>query len=383
MAEFAVKIGDSEHYDDKDILCAFNRRRIGCTHMQHLCHKKHAARSGDGLILPGSLTQKMLERVSRSRFERVSKHEVRRVRLATLDAEVFTGPEYVVTIDGESPRHVRYPDEIAVYRSNRRSREKAILIAAEEHGEAALTFTEGRYDLRINGVPRAVMWALVSPEVQYVDEYVARRLAAGKKPMFGTPGREVWYGGKTDHSVAAVDDVWTQIETHSEHRRANYNYWPMSVESPPTEITLSLSPDFRKRLRKLGLPEPFQIQYFGADREYHVGIEGQRVTAIRGGREARDHFFLAVDEFDDATAEDLVAPLRRDSGKTDEFGRTVWAVEKKRKHQVDWRNLPGISAETIAKIEDKRQYVDGRRKSSFERSAIVVAKNLEAVQWQQ
>jgi len=249
MAEYALKIGDTSTYDDGDILCAFTDRHIQATHMQHLTHKRLAAKDGHGLIPPDSLIQARLERVSQFRFERLDKRTIQRIVIATEQA------------------------------------------------------------VKLSHTPNA--------DGEYIDvpEFVARRLKAGTRPMFGRPGREVWYGGNTDYSQAAVDDVWHHIETHTEHRKANYDLFPA------------------------------------------------------GTRDLIDHFFVVTDSFDDATANELVAPLLNDKGE----------MVKKRKHQVKWGELPGISAKTRDDIRDKSRSVDGRRKGSFRRADIVVAKSLTAV----
>jgi len=321
VAELALKV-DPGGDDDGDCTCAFNDRMIAWKHMQKICHHRHSTRS-HGLILPGSLTQKMLERVSEFRFERIGKNEAQRVILATMDVERLSGMAVV--------------------------------------------------------------------------QFITRARRSKNRIIFGEYGREVWYGGNTDTSMAAVDDVWAEIESHEPpepppfvpvddsdeppveeeyvpYLRKDHTQWPMGVEQPPSQITLTVPPHVARRLERMGRPRPFEVKYFGADRQNRIGIEGDRVSTILGGQEGRNNLFIRVDDFDDAEASRLVAPEMRDTGEVDKNGEPIMEMMKKRQCKVDWRNL--LSADSIAVVDDKRQYVDKRAKSSFVRRDIVVTKPL-------
>lgn len=95
MAELLLCVTDEVRpdtaYQDGDIVCAFNDRRILCCHAEMHCHPRRAPRNGSGLILPGSLAQRWYERTAQYRFERVSATEVRRTVIATGQVEVI-GP---------------------------------------------------------------------------------------------------------------------------------------------------------------------------------------------------------------------------------------------------------------------------------------------------
>ncbi len=188
MAELALKVGDNSTYKDGDILCAFNRRRIGCAHMQHICHHRKYPLV-NGLRAVGTLAQYMKEAISQYRFERISASTVKRVEISGGKEEEFS---------------------------------------ATPNGE-------GHYI--------------------HVAEFVERRLASPNHALFGSPGREIWYGGRTDMSAAKVDGVWAEIESTTAKRRVDYPLWPA------------------------------------------------------GGDDLKMHLFLTVDEFDDAEAERLVGPL--------------------------------------------------------------------------
>lgn len=75
---------------------------------------------------------------------------------------------------------------------------------------------------------------LFTQESEVVDtdavEWMARRLATNlkptnsTKPIFGTPGNEVWYGGKFD--VTKASDVWDMLEKEG-YDRTNYKDRPL------------------------------------------------------------------------------------------------------------------------------------------------------------
>ena len=78
MAELLLKVDDGSNYEDGDVLCAFNRRRIRWCHAQHLTTIRYDVFNGDGLRPVGSLAQKALELTKQYRFRRISRTEVRR-----------------------------------------------------------------------------------------------------------------------------------------------------------------------------------------------------------------------------------------------------------------------------------------------------------------
>jgi hypothetical protein len=95
MAELVLKIGSPDPgnplaYQDGDILCAFNRRRIRQVHAEHVCDVRKTAFNRDGLRVD-SLARDFRERTARYRFERVSATELLRTDLATLATKTI-GP---------------------------------------------------------------------------------------------------------------------------------------------------------------------------------------------------------------------------------------------------------------------------------------------------
>lgn len=142
----------------------------------------------------------------------------------------------------------------------------------------------------------------------HVQEFIQRRVAAGKVPFFGSPGRERFYtgDGRSDYSSARLDTVWTAIETQTPERETNYEQWPWSRAEKARQLVVQ------------------------------------------------------VDDFDEATRADLVAPLL-DVDET---------VLKQRKSRVDWRSLSGV---VEADVLDPTQEVD-LRGTEFLRSSIVSEK---------
>lgn len=92
MAELVLKVGDypdAKGYQDGDIICAFNQRRIRCTHAQYICHIRDTAFNGDGLNVDG-IARKYQEFTYQYKFERVSEKEIKRIELSSMKEEVFS-----------------------------------------------------------------------------------------------------------------------------------------------------------------------------------------------------------------------------------------------------------------------------------------------------
>jgi hypothetical protein len=88
--EIVLAVRDQTGYQSGDILCAFNQKRIGLVHASHICHPKKFGFSSSGLRQPGTLLERMLRRSYQYKFQRVSRTEVERMDLATLDVEIFS-----------------------------------------------------------------------------------------------------------------------------------------------------------------------------------------------------------------------------------------------------------------------------------------------------
>lgn len=155
-------------------------------------------------------------------------------------------------------------------------------------------------------------------EYIHVPEFVERRLAHSHHAMFGSPGREVWYGGRTYYDNDKMNLVWNDIETYSAFREVDHVLWP-------------------------------------------VGSDDLRV-----------HFFCSCNDMTDAEAEELVAP------QVDEKDPENPITEKRRSYKVAWRDLSGLSIGTQDDVTDVAKSVDIRKAVTFDRSLIVSVKPLIA-----
>jgi hypothetical protein len=221
--------------------------------------------------------------------------------------------------------------------------------------------------------------------------FLAVLLARSNHCIFGSPGAEVWYGGRTEQTHAAQDRVWAEIEAHSSHREVDYQRWPLPMEKPAESVELSLPADNRRKLIRLGRLPPFKVQYFGDDRRYHEANEGTTVTAIQGGREGRDVLFVSVDDFDEDTRQGLEEPQYQvdadgkfiwKNPKTDETvasderppdGAWDYVRAKKRRRRVNWEAVPELLAKA-KDIRDRTKWLDLRDDVTFDRVADVELK---------
>ena len=146
-----------------------------------------------------------------------------------------------------------------------------------------------------NATPRQVDGKMQHANVEL---YISRRLAHGRHKIFGTPGAEVWYGGRTDVSNAKLDLVWTAIEAKTAHLEADFPRWPA------------------------------------------------------GNRDLISHLFITVDDFSEKEASDLVSP------ELDLTDPDNPITVKKRSRHMDWRDE--IDSGEHAAIEDKNTSVDLR-----------------------
>jgi hypothetical protein len=104
-------------------------------------------------------------------------------------------------------------------------------------GEFALHITkEFRFDRVANEVVRTTLSTMdqetlgptpnAAGEYIHVVEWLERALDNPKHKVFGEPGSEYWYGGKSDYAAAKIDAVWAEIEKRTPQRRADYPLWP-------------------------------------------------------------------------------------------------------------------------------------------------------------
>ncbi len=175
MAELVLKVGDSlnpKGYEDGDIMLAFNDRRILHVHSEHACSPRlHPDRSpregGFRLLVRGTLFEDFSAITHRYRFERISRREVRRVDLITLDEEILSDVPRL--LDGKT--------------------------------------------LHIN----VALW-------------IERRLKSDRHKIFGTAGAEVWYSKsrKAGPDLLSLDNLWLRIESETPQLKSEHTHYPMS-----------------------------------------------------------------------------------------------------------------------------------------------------------
>lgn len=93
MAELLLKVGTvgpDPLYQDGDIVCAFNQKRIKHVHAQHICHIKNFGFNIFKLRAADTLAKVYHEKIYKYKFERISAREIRRTNLDTLEEEIFS-----------------------------------------------------------------------------------------------------------------------------------------------------------------------------------------------------------------------------------------------------------------------------------------------------
>lgn len=151
----------------------------------------------------------------------------------------------------------------------------------------------------------------------HVGLYIQRRLLHAKHMIFGTPGAEVWYGGRTRATTAIIDDIWTLIEANTLYLKANFGKFPW-------------------------------------------GLNDQM-----------DHLVITVDDFDNAVRSELESSIYDNADPP--------VMTKRRKNKVDWKNLPGMTQKIIDDTLADGVKVDISDTFSFSRSQIVDAKTVVVI----
>lgn len=169
MAELVLQVGPHPRYEDGDILCAFNDRRVSEVHCAHICsprlNPELNPRTKAGFLTPATLAEDMLAASHRYKFVRVSTLEVMRIDLDTLDEVVFSN----------KPRD-------------------------------------------IDGKAQAID----------VPLFIARRLRSPDHGLFGAEGAEYWFGGERPPQMDALDVLWSRIEAETPLTKADHTLWPLT-----------------------------------------------------------------------------------------------------------------------------------------------------------
>ena len=112
----------------------------------------------------------------------------------------------------------------------------------------------------------------------HVTPFLKRRLKHPRHKIFGETGSEYWFGGTRQFSAT---EIWSVLEQHSDHSRADYRTWPFSFAERSHFLPMSCAgydgheddishPTAQKRCEPVtednGTPEPIDI----AKREWFV-----------------------------------------------------------------------------------------------------------------
>lgn len=92
-------------------------------------------------------------------------------------------------------------------------------------------------------------------EAMDVALFIQRRKQRLDNYLFGTPGAEVWYGGRQEHSHAKLDQVWNAIETKTAHREQNFSDWPAGVQDVKSHLLLRMNDMLDAEAETLVAPE--------------------------------------------------------------------------------------------------------------------------------
>lgn len=208
-------------------------------------------------------------------------------RILRVHADMLCHPRKVtITTDGLRADSVArlYREQVYEYRFERVSRNEA----------RRTNFITGKQDI-VGNRPNA------QGERINVTLYLKRQLANPNHAIFGTKGREVWYGGAKRARREDMDRAWDAIENATALRRADFSMWPHSE---------------RELHHYLALPcEDFDDEMAGR----------------AAGRE-----YTTVPDVDP------------------DWDEALFSIARKRRFAIDWRALPGI--DTRRAIRQSERY---------------------------
>lgn len=93
-AEIMIETGMHQSFEDGDVVCCFNRRRIRHKNSESLCHVRHAGFGPEGTRVPDSLPEQFFKHTYRYKYQRVSATEVMRTDLNDQSQEL-QGPDKI------------------------------------------------------------------------------------------------------------------------------------------------------------------------------------------------------------------------------------------------------------------------------------------------
>ena len=87
--------------------------------------------------------------------------------------------------------------------------------------------------------------------------FLRRRMRNAGNLIFGAEGSEVWFGGQSDFSAAAVQAIWQGIEARTGIRRnvARWRLWPMGKQDIRSHLALRMESFTDNQVRSLVEPQ--------------------------------------------------------------------------------------------------------------------------------
>jgi hypothetical protein len=147
----------------------------------------------------------------------------------------------------------------------------------------------------------------------HVVELLARRLKHAKHLFFGTPGNEIWYGGRSDLSDAAINPVWDRIEADTPLRKADHGRWPLTPMEKHKFLPLP-SQDFTTQTRANIMSAEFdydsnQPEWSDVPKEAGDNITNKRRTHISNWRDLVPNVADVLNESVEVDLRDSVADV--------------------------------------------------------------------------
>lgn len=195
--ELLLKVGSNgpdPEYQDGDIVCAFNERRVLCCHAEMICHVQKVELNSEGLNPEDCLTRWMLEQFSQFKFERVSATEVKRTN-------TLTGSSNIINSTPNSNGECMLVDQFLV---NKRKRNDHSIFGRE----GAEVWFGGKIDTAIENVN--LLWDKIENESDNIrDDHQRWPLSEVEKKSF--------LGINTNHEDHENDCDDGECEEHVRH----------------------------------------------------------------------------------------------------------------------------------------------------------------------
>lgn len=177
MANLMLKVIEGSGYDDGDILCAFNSKKILCVNAYNICFEKTIDRkwanlNEKGLLPLTDLAKDFCENSYEYRFEAKNQFLGRIIRLSDKEVINFTSNKTFIDFKGNAVR----------------------------------------MDIE----------KFIAKQIETLNQ-----IGGNGRPIFGNNLSNItWYGGEINLNLDNINSIWNAIENKSENLRKNYNEWP-------------------------------------------------------------------------------------------------------------------------------------------------------------